>query len=201
MQYKAHNLRRVARPTGHDDRLPMTGFTVGTPIKTTNGICAVEELRAGDALLSGQRSEILRGITYQNISLRAQPSLAPIYLPKGAITAGLPAKPLYLDPMQLITLRHDMFESCFDSQDVLVVACDFLELYGVRPISGLGDVSYIYLTFDRPTLILAGSLKALISRQDETPPLPIVTGADLQLALTILKNQVRREERQGFPLH
>lgn len=202
MQTNLQNLRRVARPQRCAARLSLTGLTVGTPIMTSAGERPVEDLTPGDQLMTKDAgARPLLATSHQNISLVSQADRAPIYFERGSITPDFPSVQLYLDPMQLLVIRHDLFEMCFERREVLVTARDLVSFAGGRQITGQHEVSLIYLTLDAPHLVYCENVILALGCQDELPPRPIVTGNDLHLALSILGNAVGVERNQGFPLH
>ncbi len=202
MHNNLQNLRRVARARHGVTRLSLTGLTVGTPIMTSRGECPVEELCPGDQLMTKDAgARPLLATSHHDISLASQAELAPIHFEPGSIAPDFPAAPLYLDPMQLLVIRHDMFQLCFERREVLVTAGDLGPFAGGRQITGTHDVSLIYLTLDAPHLVYSENLILALGCQDETPPRPIVTGPDLHVAMSILGNRPGIERNQGFPLH
>lgn len=202
MHPDTQNLRRVARPLRGTARLSLTGLTVGTPIMTNRGQYLVEELQLGDLLMTKDAgARPLLSVAYQDISLATQAEIAPIYFEAGSIAPDFPSASLYLDPMQLITIRHDLFELCFERREVLVAARDIAPYVGGQQVSGTYDVSLIFLTLDAPHLIYSENVILSLGCQDEAPPRPIITGADVEVALSILGNPIGEERNHGFPLH
>lgn len=202
MHSDTQNLRRIARAQRGTARLSLTGVIVGTPIMTALGEYPVEELRRGDLLMTkdaGARPVL--SSAFEHLSLERQPELAPIYFEKGALGPDMPSAPLYLDPMQLVIIRHELFEMCFERREVLVAARDLAASVGAQQITGTHEVSLIFLTMDAPYLVHTENLVLALGCQDELPPRPIVSGNEVKLAMSILNNRIRHDRTHGFPLH
>ena len=124
-------------------------FTPGTLIDTARGCVAVEELVAGDKVLT-------RDNGYQPLAwtgrkdldaaqVAAHPGLAPVRIAAGALGAGLPARDLMVSPRHRMLISGPRAALMFGEREVLVAAIDLVGLPGITQEAPEGPVSYVHV--------------------------------------------------------
>ncbi|GGH19250.1 Hint domain-containing protein [Cribrihabitans marinus] len=133
-------------------------FTPGILIATPRGEKPVEELRAGDRVVT--RDNGLQPIRwYDEIRLgradliRAE-HLRPIRIRAGALGGGLPERDMTVSPNHRILVSNDKTALYFEDREVLVAAKHLVGLEGVEAVD-LFDVTYIHFMFDRHEVVLS----------------------------------------------
>ncbi|WP_068304476.1 Hint domain-containing protein [Pararhodobacter sp. CCB-MM2] len=133
-------------------------FTPGTLIDTLRGRVAVEELQAGDKVLTRDHGyQPLSWTGRRDLSadeLALVPSVAPIRIEAGALGRGLPERDLTVSPRHRMLITGPRAELMFGESEVLVAAGDMLGLPGVRQLSGEA-VSYIHVMCEAHQIIRA----------------------------------------------
>lgn len=133
-------------------------FTPGTRITTDRGTVAVEDLRAGDRVLTRDHGlQRLRWIGRRDLSLAdliVKPTLRPVEIVAGALGAGLPLRSMKVSPQHRMLIEGARAEMLFGETEVLVAATHLSALPGVA-VRLTAGVSYIHLLFDRHEIICA----------------------------------------------
>jgi hypothetical protein len=132
-------------------------FCSGTWIETPLGNRAVEDLEAGDMVMTEEgvaRRVLWVGRTrLTREALRHNPRLRPVVIPAGALGAGMPAADLSVSPCHRVMIRHPACDLLFGAPTVLVAA-KFLVGHGVAMARPEADVTYMHvLTQDHEMLI------------------------------------------------
>lgn len=130
-------------------------FTTGTRIETDRGDVPVEDLCAGDLVLTrdhGMRP--LRWIGRRSIALTGQPALCPILIPAGALGEGLPRRDLMVSPQHRMLLSDWRADLMFGAAEVLVAAKALTILEPVR-MATPAEVTYHHIMFERHEIIRA----------------------------------------------
>lgn len=134
-------------------------FTPGTLIDTPRGLVAVEDLRAGDHVLTrdhGYQRLVWTGrreLAADEVS--AHPALAPVRIAAGALGPGLPARDLSVSPRHRMLVSGARAALLFGEREVLVAAGDLLGLPGVTRSAPEGTVSYIHVMCARHEILRA----------------------------------------------
>ena len=101
-------------------------FTPGTRIATPTGERCVEDLKAGDQVLTrdnGVQEIAWYGQTGLNAAdFAARPHLAPIWIKAGALGNGLPERDMYVSPQHRVLVSSERAAYYFDEREVLVAA-------------------------------------------------------------------------------
>lgn len=146
----------VAEGTGE---LGVVCFGRGTMIVTVNGPVAVEDLRAGDQVVTADDGlQPIRWIGRRTINTRelhAYPNLYPIRIRADALAPGVPTEDLVVSPQHRILIRSTVAQRMFGSAEVLVAAKQLLELDGVELADDLDEIEYFHILFDRHEIVLA----------------------------------------------
>jgi len=142
--------------TGIEQVIPC--FTPGTQIATARGPVAVEDLRAGDRVLTRDNGmQEIRWIGQRDLSLAdliVKPALRPVSIAAGALGAGLPLRDMKVSPQHRMLLEGARAEMLFGETEVLVAATHLQSLPGVEQRLTQG-VRYIHILFDRHEIISA----------------------------------------------
>lgn len=133
-------------------------FTPGSLILTDRGEQPVEQLMAGDRVLTRDNGwQELRWIGRRDLGadhLRARPNFNPIRISKGALGNGLPERDMLVSPQHRMLITGPRAEMLFAEHEVLVAAVHLVELPGVERVR-MGEVRYIHLLCDRHEIIRA----------------------------------------------
>ena len=123
-------------------------FCRGTRIRTPGGDRPVETLRIGDLVTTaGGEALALKWIgrrSYRDWLAMGNPHVQPILFKAGALAERVPARDLYVSP------EHAMFVD-----GMLVPACHLVNGVSILKMSGLEEIEYFHLEFDRHIVILA----------------------------------------------
>ncbi len=109
-------------------------FTPGTLIATPKGEVPVENLKAGDRVITRDNGiqEIqwvgARPVTFRELA--NAPHLAPIHISAGALGNGLPEHDMMLSPNHRVLVANDRTSLYFDEREVLAAAKHLVELEG-----------------------------------------------------------------------
>ncbi|MDZ4396010.1 Hint domain-containing protein [Cypionkella sp.] len=133
-------------------------FTPGVMILTSRGDVAVEDLRAGDLLLTRDNGlQPIRWIGTRKLGLGeliAQPCLQPVKIGQGALGGGLPLRDTVVSPQHRMLIVGALPEMLFGEAEVLVAATHLTVLAGVQQILPPG-VTYIHVLLDHHEIIHA----------------------------------------------
>lgn len=125
-------------------------FTAGTAIQTPSGERRIENLKAGDLVLTLDNGpQRIRWIG--NKTVRATGSLAPIRFSKGSIGNH---RDLLVSPQHRILCGGYMTQLHFGESEVLAPAKSLVDEFGVTVAYG-GMVTYYHMLFDRHEIVLA----------------------------------------------
>jgi Ca2+-binding RTX toxin-like protein len=133
-------------------------FTPGTLIATPKGERPVEELKAGDKIITRDNGiqEIrwigARSLTWQELA--ASPHLQPVLIRRGSLGNGLPEQDMLVSPNHRMLVANSRTALYFDEHEVLVAAKHLVDHQGVRRIDSMGT-TYIHFMFDRHEVVLA----------------------------------------------
>lgn len=129
-------------------------FVAGTMIRTPDGEMPVEQLRAGDLVMTQDEGpRPVRWVGSRRVE--ADGDLAPIHIRAG--TFG-PHRDLLVSPQHRVLVRDSLAELLFGEDEVLVSAKDLLNDRSVTRRCG-GSVTYVHLMFDRHQVIYSEGLE------------------------------------------
>lgn len=133
-------------------------FTPGTYVSTDRGEVLVEELRAGDRVMTRDNGvQVMRWVGRRDLSLAdliVKPALRPVQIGRGALGHGLPLRDMKVSPQHRMLVEGARAEMLFGEAEVLVAATHLTGLAGVEQKLTAG-ISYIHLLFDRHEIICA----------------------------------------------
>ena len=128
-------------------------FVAGTLIRTLHGECPVEDLQAGDMILTKDDGpQPLRWIGSRTVP--AMGNLAPIRIRSDTFGQH---RDLLVSPQHRVLIQDSMADLLFGDVEVLVAAKDLVNDQSVRCIEG-GEVTYVHLLFDRHQVIFSEGL-------------------------------------------
>ena len=137
-------------------------FTPGTMIETDKGRVAVEDLRAGDLVMTRDNGlQPLRWTGTRKLSaveLIASPDLQPVRIAKDALKGQGPDRTMLVSPQHRVLFEGPRSEMLFGEAEVLVPAkylVDMLDVTRALPAEG---VTYIHLLFAQHEVILSDGI-------------------------------------------
>lgn len=134
-------------------------FTPGTAIATPSGERRIEELRAGDPVLTADHgAQRLLWVGRRHLDaavLDLAPNLRPIRVAEGALGPGLPRRELLLSPQHRLLVRSAIAERIGGAPEVLVAVRHLVGLPGIAPARELRSICYLHLLFTRHELVIA----------------------------------------------
>lgn len=134
----------------------VTCFTAGTLIETPDGPRPVQDLRAGDLVMTvddGPQPLLWSGT--REVDVTAAESLRPVLIRKDALGAGLPADDLMVSQQHRVLVRSAIAQRMFGTDEVLVAARQLTALPGIEVVADGGPVTYVHLLFDRHQLVIS----------------------------------------------
>lgn len=134
-------------------------FTRGTCIETANGPVKVQELRAGDLVLTKDHGlQPLRWIGKKQLSpleLHMDTRLRPVRIRASSLDEGLPKRDLYVSRQHRMLISSKVVERMFGIDSVLVAANKLTGLPGIDICEETTEVEYFHLLFDQHQVIFA----------------------------------------------
>ncbi len=128
-------------------------FVRGTLIATPEGEVPVEQLRAGDLVLTHDHGpQPLRWIG--NRTVPAQGKFAPIRIAPNTFGSH---RELLVSPLHRVLIKDALAELLFGETEVLIAAKDLVNDRSVRPVEG-GEVCYFHLLFDEHQVVFSEGL-------------------------------------------
>lgn len=133
-------------------------FAPGTVIATPKGERAVEDLRAGDRVITRDNGlQEIRWIGRRDLAgaeLLQAPHLKPVLIRAGALGRGLPERDLLVSPNHRVLLNNEKTALYFEDREVLASAKHLTDLEGVDAVD-TGAISYIHFMFDQHEVVLS----------------------------------------------
>ncbi len=134
-------------------------FLKGTLIVTPKGQVAVEDLQAGDWVVSpqGTRLQVLTVLVRKVGVAQAMltPSLRPVCIQAGAMGAGLPRRDLYLSRQHRVLINSKAAKRMFERDAVLVSAHHLLSMEDVKVAPLTGEIEYFHLLLEAHGVVMA----------------------------------------------
>ena len=132
------------------------GFAAGTEVATSMGWCPVEDLVAGDQVLTFENGpQILRAVQRGRLWRGAAPCplpLWPLFVPEGAIGNS---KPLTLLPEQSVLVESELAETLYGDPFVLMPARLLRGQFGICAVPPDTEVEVVMPLFDAPEIAFA----------------------------------------------
>ena len=123
-------------------------FTPGTLITTPMGPRRVEEMQAGDLVLTRDSGfQEICWVGRRDLGLAelvVNPALRPVRIAKGALGGGLPQRDLLVSPQHRMLIEGARAELLFGEREVLVAALHLVGGVGIEQVMPRG-VSYVHL--------------------------------------------------------
>ncbi|UWQ76417.1 Hint domain-containing protein [Leisingera sp. M658] len=133
-------------------------FTPGTLIATPLGERRVEDLKAGDRVITRDNGiQEIRWIgtrTLQGRELNSAAHLQPVLIRQGALGNGLPERDMMVSPNHRVLVANDKTALYFEDREVLVAAKHLTGLTGVDTVETT-EVTYIHFMFDQHEVVLS----------------------------------------------
>ena len=128
-------------------------FTAGTRILTPGGTVAVEDLEAGDLVITqDDGAQPVRWVGRRSVP--AQGKMAPIRISAGALGDH---GQITVSPLHRVLVDDHRAELLFGEPEVLVAARDLVNDSSIRPIEG-GMADYVHIMFDRHQVVFSEGL-------------------------------------------
>lgn len=133
-------------------------FTPGTRVATPKGPRLVEELRAGDAVLT--RDNGVQRISWagrrdlSQAELLLAPHLRPVRIGAGSLGAGVPERDMIVSPNHRMLLADPRAALYFGEHEVLAAAKHLVDGQHIQALTAR-PVSYLHFMFDRHQIVLA----------------------------------------------
>ena len=136
-------------------------FTPGTKIATLKGEILVENLLAGDKVVTRDNGiQDIRWIGQKKIDWRlmtTNPHLKPILVRQGTLGNDLPERDLMVSPNHRVLVANERTALQFNEAEVLVAAKHLIGGISVRSIDSMGT-TYIHFMFDRHEVVLSDGI-------------------------------------------
>jgi hypothetical protein len=143
------------------DKPVIACFTPGTKIATLRGETLVENLVAGDKVVTRDNGiQDIRWIGQKKVDWRimtANPHLKPVLVRQGSLGSDLPERDLMISPNHRVLVANDRTALQFNDEEVLVAAKHLVGGLSVRSIDSMGT-TYIHFMFDRHEVVLSDGI-------------------------------------------
>lgn len=160
-------------------------FVRGSMILTANGQRAVEDLAAGDEIVTLDKGcQPIRWIGSSKVAVTS--SNTPIRFKAGALGNGLPVADLLVSPCHRMLVKGWRAELLFGEREVLVSAQDLVNDDTIRPATEMTEVEYFHVLFDHHEIVFANGAPSESFNPSEA-------------ALSIAEDRVREEICAIFP--
>lgn len=154
-----------AAPVGPAVVTEIHGLLAGSRITADYGDIAIEDLKAGDRVLTMDNAyQPVRHIERYRFSrdqMRQNPDLVPVEIPAGLFGPGLPERDILVSPALKLVLQNRLIEILSGRPGRTIAAGCLENLPGVRkmPPDLAGDwIAFYQIRMDRPEYILADGL-------------------------------------------
>ena len=152
----------AGKPTGTLDFINIENvipcFTPGTLIATPRGEVPVEDLKAGDRVITRDNGiQEIRWIGHRALigqELRLNRHLQPVLVKAHSLGNGLPERDMLVSPNHRLLVANDRTQLYFDEHEVLVAAKHMVGTQGVFSVNSIG-VTYIHFMCDRHEVVLS----------------------------------------------
>ncbi|GGD32703.1 Ig-like domain-containing protein [Sinisalibacter lacisalsi] len=133
-------------------------FTPGTMIATPKGERRVEELKAGDRVITRDNGiQEIKWVGHKPIGfkeLAVSDHLKPVLIRAGALGNGLPERDMMVSPNHRVLVANDRTTLYFDEREVLAAAKHLVDNKGIMTVEPLG-VTYLHFMFEHHEVVLS----------------------------------------------
>lgn len=141
------------------DHIQGVCFADGTLIETDRGAVAIENLSAGDLVLTLDNGlQPIRWIGSSKMSaqvLEEAPRLRPIRIGAGALGENKPETDLLVSPQHRVLVRSTIAQRMFGAPEVLVAAKQLCQVEGIDIAEDVVEVTYLHMLFDRHEVVFS----------------------------------------------
>lgn len=138
-------------------------FTPGTWLETPDGPRLVEDLVAGDRIVTKDNgAEPILWVGSRNVSgarLYAMPDLRPVRIREGALGADSPSGDLIVSPDHRMLIQGQAARALWGEDEVLVAARDLINGTGVSRDMGAKSVTYYHLMLTSHQVLVANGVE------------------------------------------
>lgn len=131
----------------------LTCFTQGTMLATPSGSVAVEQVKAGDVLMTADHGpQVVRWVGMRSVTpvqMAQNPTHRPVLIRAGALGAGTPARDLMVSQQHRILLRSIIVARMTEQPEALVAARHLIGVPGIETVWPDHPVDYWHVLFDR----------------------------------------------------
>ncbi|MGR3636677.1 MAG: Hint domain-containing protein [Shimia sp.] len=154
------------RINAHDiTDLDLSCVARGTKIATRRGEVPVEELQAGDEVVSRDK-----GLAPVRWIGRLDAANAPVKVPVGAMGRRVPARDCWLSPDARLWMQGAEFEAAFTSREVLVPVKDLIGWRGIHE-EHAGPSEYYLVLCDTPSVMIVDGMQVEMRHPGASLPL------------------------------
>ncbi|WP_319823573.1 Hint domain-containing protein [Thalassovita sp.] len=133
-------------------------FTPGTLIATPRGAVPVQDLCAGDKVLTRDNGvQEIRWVGAKELSgleLVHSAHLKPVLIRAGALGNGLPERDMMVSPNHRVLVTGDKTALYFEEREVLAAAKHLVGMDGIQTVTPMGT-TYIHFMFDHHEVVLS----------------------------------------------
>jgi Ca2+-binding RTX toxin-like protein len=133
-------------------------FTPGTTIATPTGERLVEDLRAGDKIITRDHGiQEIAWVGSKEITgkeLAAKPHMKPILVKAGSLGQGLPERDMLLSPNHRVLVASEKTQLYFEEREVLAAAKHMTGAQGIHTLDVM-RTTYIHFMFERHEVVLS----------------------------------------------
>lgn len=187
-QYQQYSANRDQYLDGKNDTFtfpgkipvdPVTCFARGTMIATVNGDVAIQDLRAGDLVLTkdngAQSIKWIGSSVVENLSLLEKEKVRPIRIKAGALGKNSPMTDLLVSPQHRVLIRSVIAEKMFGQKEVLIAAKQLLQLDGIDVVSDMDTVEYFHMLFSAHEVVVSNGAEteSLFTGAEALKSLPV----------------------------
>jgi Ca2+-binding RTX toxin-like protein len=144
------------------ESLVIVCFTKGTQIMTERGAVPVEDLRAGDLVVTRDNGmQPLRWVGQRQLSyqdLLANPQLQPVRIASGALGGAGPDRTMMVSPQHRVLIEGARAEMYFGEPEVLVPAKHLVGMAEVTRAMPADGVTYVHILFDRHEIVQSNGI-------------------------------------------
>lgn len=133
-------------------------FAGGTGIATPAGERLVDNLRAGDIVMTRTGPRPIRWIGKRRVAadeIARNPKLRPVRIARGALGGGLPKRDLCVSRQHRMLTTSRVAQRMFGLPDTLVAAIKLTRLPGITVDETIDSVTYYHLLFDTHEIVFA----------------------------------------------
>ncbi|SLN12588.1 hypothetical protein PSA7680_00206 [Pseudoruegeria aquimaris] len=145
--------------TGYDTYATPPCFLPGTLIQTDRGMTRVEDLRAGDLVMTQEHGlQPLVWVGQAEISREEaarQPGLRPVRIAAGALGGGLPRRDLLVSPQHRMLIDDWRAELAMGEERTLVAALHLVGMPGISTVLPAGPLTYHHIMCAEHQIICA----------------------------------------------